>query len=244
VQEPRDLVPAEGAGPVIGFQRWDSLLFLHWCVPVSALRPLVPRRLGIDTFAGNAYLSMTPFTVVGARVRFLPRVPGVSTFHELNARTYVRLEGGEPGIWFFSLDAASAVAAALARATLRLPYFPARISRSAAGDELRFTSERRPRALLRGSFSASWRIDGSARTAAPGTLEHFLVERYQLFSRAIAGKLWRGPVTHLPWPLQRVRDLRLEQTVDEADGLPKLGEPDLAQYSEGVDVEFLPFVLV
>ena len=41
-----------------------------------------------------------------------------------------------------------------------------------------------------------------------------------------------------------MRDLRLEQTIDVADGLPKLGEPDLAQYSEGVDVEFFPFLLV
>ena len=234
----------EGGAPVIGYQRWDSLLFLHWRVPVAALRPLVPGRLEIDTFEGNAYVTLTPFTVVGARLRFLPRLPGVSTFHELNARTYVRLEGGEPGIWFFSLDAASAVAAAIARVSLRLPYFAARMSRSRTADQLRFASERLPRAILRGSFEASWRVEGSSSSASPDTLQHFLVERYQLFSRAILGKLWRGPVAHRPWPLQAVRDLRLEQTIDVADGLPKLGEPDLAQYSEGVDVEFLPFLLV
>src|SRR5690349_17005114 len=105
---------------VVGYQRWADLLFLHWKVPVERLRPLIPERLAIDTFEGEAYVSATPFTVEGARLRGLPHLPGVTRFHETNLRTYVRL-GEVAGVWFFSLEAASPLAVAGAR-MMRLPY--------------------------------------------------------------------------------------------------------------------------
>src|SRR4051812_6401634 len=108
------------SAPVIGFQRWDKLLFLHWELPPESLRPLVPSRLDLDTFEGRAFVSVPPFAVRGGRVRGAPPVPGLSDFHEINVRTYVHLGGEDPAVWFFSLDAASAVAAAIARASLRL----------------------------------------------------------------------------------------------------------------------------
>ncbi len=42
-------------------------------------------------------------------------------------RTYVHRRGRDPGVWFFSLDAANPVAVAIARATFGLPYFHARM---------------------------------------------------------------------------------------------------------------------
>src|SRR3979411_64776 len=93
-------------GPVIGFQRWDRLLFLHFEVPHESLRALVPSRLALDACGGRAFVSVPPFTVVGARLRGAPPLPGISQFHELNVRTYVR-NGEDRAVWFFSLDAAS-----------------------------------------------------------------------------------------------------------------------------------------
>src|SRR5689334_19227991 len=110
------------SGPVIGYQRWDQLAFLHWVVPQEVLRPLIHPRLALDTWEGRAYVSVVPFTLVGGRLRGLPPLPGASTFLELNVRTYVTLEGKDPGVWFFSLDAASALAVAGARASIGLPY--------------------------------------------------------------------------------------------------------------------------
>jgi len=223
---------------VIGYQRWDRLLFLHFEVREEALRALVPPRLELDTYEGRAFVTLAPFTVKGARLRGMPMLPGTSRFHELNVRTYVR-QGDDRGVWFFSLDAASAAAVAIARASLRLPYCYARMQRMDDGASFRYDSVRvvpGPQA----TFSGSWTVRGTAAPAKPGTLPHFLAERYLLFSRAVFGRLFRMQVRHAPWPLQPVEDLRFAETLAQADGVPALGPAVLVQYSEGVDVELFP----
>ena len=57
----------------------------------------------------------------------LPSVPGLSSFHETNVRTYVHRAGCDPGVWFFSLDAANRLAVLAARTTFHLPYYHARM---------------------------------------------------------------------------------------------------------------------
>ena len=94
-------------------QRWAELGFLHWPVPVAALRDLIPRALTVDTHEGQAYVGVVPFTVTGARPMLMPPLPWVSDFHEVNVRTYVHLDGADPGVWFFSLDASNPVVVAL-----------------------------------------------------------------------------------------------------------------------------------
>ena len=223
--------------PRVGFQRWDKLLFLHWELPPDVLRPLVHPRLGLDTFDGRAFVSITPFTVRGARLRGFPALPALSDFHEVNVRTYVHLGGEDPAVWFFSLDAASAVAAAIARASLRLPYCYSRISRGEAGGRLTYEAARILPVGPAG-LSAAWTVVGEASPAGPGSLEHFLAERYLLFSRAFRQKLFRMQVHHAPWPLRPVKELDVAQTLSTADGLPPLRGTPLSQYSEGVDVDF------
>jgi uncharacterized protein YqjF (DUF2071 family) len=118
----------------IGYQRWHEILFVHWSVPMSVVGPLVDSRLDIDTSEGDlAWITETPFTLVGGRLRGLPPLPKVSTFHELNLRTYVHLRGREPGVWFFTLDAASRLASMLARAVMALPYHPSHMHRWSEG---------------------------------------------------------------------------------------------------------------
>jgi uncharacterized protein len=230
---------------VIGYQRWHSLLFLHFEVSADLLQPLLPDRLSVDTFEGKAYVSLTPFTVVGARLALLPRLPGLSTFHELNARTYVRLEDHDPGVWFFSLDTTNPLAAVIARLAVRLPYFYARVERNCAGTRHRYRCKRHTMGLSHpATFVASWETSTQVACAKSGSLEHFLTERYTLFSRAFKRKLWLGRVRHPKWPLQSVRNLRLLQSIDLGDGLPRLAGETLALYSRGVDVRFLPFHLV
>src|SRR5690349_10834684 len=109
------------AGPPAGYQHWRRLFFAHWRVDPARLRPLVPASLSIDDYDGQAYVSLTPFMVQAARPFGAPPALGLS-FPETNVRTYVRLERGEPGIYFLSLDAASLVAVGGARVSLGLPY--------------------------------------------------------------------------------------------------------------------------
>lgn len=231
------------SAPVIGFQRWDKLLFLHWEVAPELLRPLVPPRLDLDTFEGRAFVTITPFTVRGARLRGAPLLPGLSEFHEINVRTYVHLGGEDPAVWFFSLDAASALAAAIARASLRLPYCYARIERRIEGARHGYEVTRVV-PFAPATLSSSWTVAGPATPARPGTLESFLAERYLLFSRAFGRKLFRLQVHHAPWPLQPVERVEVSQTLAAADAVPLLRGAPLAQYSDGVDVEFfLPTIV-
>jgi uncharacterized protein len=221
--------------PVIGYQRWHDILFLHWSVSPAAIRPLVDPRLEIELAGSDAWVSLTPFTLRDARVRGLPRLPTLTHFHELNLRTYVRA-GGVPGLWFFSLDAASTAAAAIARVSLGLPYFRARMERSASGDRRWYRSERLPPGRRPASFVASWSV--GARTA-DGALDRFLVDRSALYT-TYAGRLLRMRVRHPRWPLEAARVDRLEQTVTRAAGFEVAGPPALAHFSTGVDVELFP----
>jgi len=116
-------------------QKWHDLLFMHWRIPPQTLRPLIPPALDLDIFEGSAWLGIVPFRMTGVRLRATPSIPGLSAFPELNVRTYI-VAGGKPGVWFFSLDAASALAVATARAWFHLPYFRARMSLTARGDEI------------------------------------------------------------------------------------------------------------
>ncbi len=115
------------SGPWIIQQTWNDLLFLHWPVPAESLRPLVPSALPLDTFNGQCWVAVAPFHMTGVRPRWTPPLPGLSAFPELNVRTYVNF-GGKPGVFFFSLDAGSLIAAQAARMTYHLPYFWARMN--------------------------------------------------------------------------------------------------------------------
>src|SRR5688572_29231553 len=176
-------------------QRWAGLGFLHWPVSVAALRDLVPRSLTIDTWEGQAYVGLVPFTVTGARPMLMPPLPWVSDFHEVNVRTYVHQGGGEPGVWFFSLDASNAVVVAAARALFRLPYHHARIEMETRADGIAFRSDR-DRADA--ACALGYEPRGSAKPAAVGTLVHFLVERYILYTES-EGRLWQAQVHHEPY---------------------------------------------
>jgi len=171
-------------------QTWQNLLFAHWRVPHDLLRPHVPERLELEQHDGSAWIGLTPFRIAGLRLRGALPLPLLSSFYELNCRTYVR-GAGRPGIWFFSLDASSRGAVAAARRTYRLPYRHARIE--ADGGSFRADTEGG------GSFHARYHGIGVPAPAAPATLEDFLVERYCLY--AAHGKL-RAEIHHAPWPMQ------------------------------------------
>lgn len=219
------------------YQSWGKLLFMHWQMPLEALRPLIPERLAIDTFKGDAWISLTPFTIWDARPIFTPPLPWLSDFHELNVRTYVHLDG-VPGVWFFSLDANSLVAVMAARTFFRLPYHNASISLEQEGDTIIYASTReggaRPAAL-----NATWTVGADLPAAEPGSLEFFLVERYCLYTSGNEN-LYRCRIFHQPWPLQQANLLTYQTSLFEADGLPTPVDEPLLQCGGPVHVEVWP----
>lgn len=180
---------------------WRDLLFAHWSVPAALLRGLIPAPLTVDTYDGTAWLGVVPFRMTGVRPRMVPSLPWISSFAELNVRTYVTI-GGRPGVWFFSLDAANPLAVRAARAGFHLPYFDARMRCEAVGDGIRYTSERTHRGAAPAALRAEYRPTGPVYQSEPGTLEHWLTERYCLYAANRAGRVFRGEIMHAPWPLQ------------------------------------------
>jgi uncharacterized protein len=209
-------------------QTWDDLLFAHWTVPIEALRAHLPDELEVDTFDGDAYVGLTPFKVENLRVRGLPPVPVLSSFLELNCRTYVSHGGEKPGIWFFSLDASSRFAVEAARRLYKLPYFRAHMTGPPRFSSLRLDAERDH------VWESSYRPTGTPAPAGAGTLEHFLAERYCLYTVDEEGALHRAEIHHPPWPLQGANAEVVKNTVPP-DGLEVSGEPHL-MYSARQDV--------
>ena len=137
--------------------------------------------------------------------RFCPDIPGVSAFPELNVRVYVEV-GGVGGVYFFSLDATQALAIWGARTFFRLNYLKAQMAVEhegpAAGDAVRYRAVRVDDRGHAASFQARYGPTGPAFTSTPGSLEHFLTERYCLYVVDGNGKARRGHIQHAPWPLQ------------------------------------------
>jgi uncharacterized protein YqjF (DUF2071 family) len=181
-------------------QRWHELLFAHWPMPVSAVRALIPARLTLDTFEGQAWLGVIPFHMSGVRLRGTPALPFVSAFPELNVRTYV-VCGEKRGAWFFSLDAGNALAVAVARAWFHLPYYRARMRVTRDGDWIEYRSERTHSGAPAAELALRYRPRGTAREPEPGSLEHWLTERYCLYAVDGHGQMFRGEIHHPAWKL-------------------------------------------
>ena len=182
---------------------WHDLLFAHWRIDAAVLRPHGPMPLSIETFDGSAWIAVVPFRMARVRARFMPPLPLLSAFPELNLRTYVT-HGGRAGVWFFSLDAAQPLAVRVARRGFSLPYFDAEMRCALRTDGgVEYSSERTHRGVVPASLRCSYRPVGAPFRALQGSLEHFLCERYSLFARDRKGRILRGDIEHEPWPLQR-----------------------------------------
>jgi uncharacterized protein len=224
-------------------QTWGKLLFLHWSLPPERLRPLIPARVAIDTFAGDAWIGLTPFTMWGIRPTFFPSIPWLSESHELNVRTYVHVDG-VPGVWFLSLDASNLLAVFGARWGYELPYFWARMTLHEAGPKVQFASHRIHRGERTADFEAVWTRGEVLPEAEPGTLAFFLLERYCLYTTR-GSDVYRARIAHRPWPLCRATLSSFSSTMFAVHSLPTpAGEPLLHGQAEPLHVEVWPPQLV
>jgi uncharacterized protein len=231
--------------PVLLHQNWHHLLFLHWEVPAIELQQLLPIGLTVDTFEGKAYVGLVPFTLTGVRPILTPPLPWISSFHEINVRTYVHRNGRDPGVWFFSLDASSTIAVAAARAAYKLAYFHSEIEFGVDSGALPWIDFRSRRTDPRGTTPAGAHvqyrpIEGPATAATPGTLEHFLIERYILYAQDEQRQLHRARVHHQPYPVQRAEVGAFEETLIWAAGIKRAEQPAYRHYASEVNVKVYP----
>ncbi|MFO1492219.1 MAG: DUF2071 domain-containing protein [Kiritimatiellia bacterium] len=212
-------------------QSWLDLGFLHYRVRAGELAGRIPPGLDLQEFDGTAWVSAVPFRMAGVMWGRLPSFPPFSSFPELNLRTYVT-DGQKAGVWFFSLDADCAPVVWGGRHIYHLPYFSARMSQRRRGEGFDFTSARRGADVR---FEASYAGSGDVFLARPGSFEHWVAERYCLYS-LVRGRLTRVEVHHAPWPLRRAEaEVRVNNLLAAA-GLIPLDTPPVCHATAGVDV--------
>jgi len=212
-------------------QSWHNLLFAHWRVDERLLRPLIPPAFDVDTFNGSAWLGIVAFTMTNVATRPLPALPWLSSFPELNVRTYVRPRDGKRGVFFFSLDAARTLAVLAARVMVSLPYHPAAMRVARDGSAFRYRSRRWGGAA---EFEATYEPTGPPAVPARGTLEFFLTERYCLYHLDLLGRPSRLEIHHAPWQLQPARAEIARNTMADAVGV-RLEGPPLLHFAQRQD---------
>ena len=214
-------------------QTWNHLLFAHWPVAIDRLRAAVPRFLELDLFANEAWLSVTPFRVTDSTPRGIPPLPVVSAFDEINVRTYVVYDG-IPGVYFFSLDANSAMAVGGASTLFHLPYFLADIHADDRRSQLSFRSRRRRSDGA--EFDAQYSPAGAIFQPKAGTLEYFLTERYCLYTQDSSAHAYRVDIHHAPWELQPAEAQLGGNTMADAAGFRLPSMAPLLHYARRQDV--------
>jgi uncharacterized protein YqjF (DUF2071 family) len=224
-------------------QQWVDLLFAHWPIPAESMRALLPSQLTLDTWDGMAWLSIVPFRMQGVRPRWLPAVPWLSKFPEINVRTYVKVRDRgveKTGVVFFSLDATNPVAVSLARSGYKLPYYTAQGSLEERGGTYTYRSRRTHRQAPAAEFIGSYRPTGDISPSTAGTFDAWLTERYALYTLGSRGQVLIGEIHHLPWPLQPATAEIEVNTLAQAGklSLPKL--PPVLQFARHLDVFIWP----
>ena len=213
-------------------QAWNDLLFAHWPVAREELRALVPSFLALDLFDNQAWLTISPFRLSDLRPRGIPSLPGLSSFDEINVRTYV-VHDGRPGIYFFSLDANSTLAVSGASALFHLPYFLARIRVEIDRGSIAYVGRRvtNPAARLEARYAPA----GPPFEPAPATLDYFLTERYCLYTQGAAAA-YRVEIQHRPWRLQAAEAEISVNTMADVAGIRLASTPPLLHFARRQDV--------
>ncbi|MEW9677729.1 DUF2071 domain-containing protein [Lentibacillus sp. L22] len=186
-------------GPWMMTQTWENVLFLHWPVAKKELQDHIPSGLDLDTYDGNAWISIIPFRVRRMRLRNTPRVPYFHTFLELNVRTYVKYRGIS-GVYFFSLDASKAHAVFGAR-MVTLPYFYAKMNMKKRHHTFFYESHRIGSDAV---FKGSYQPTGEAFYPQKDSLNYWLAERYFLWTQKHR-KLYQAGIHHLPWKMKQAQ---------------------------------------
>jgi uncharacterized protein len=202
-------------------------------LPVDAVRAVVPASLELDTWDGLAWVGLVPFRMQEIRAAWMPRATGLN-FLETNLRTYVH-HRGQPGVFFFSLEASSWIAVRAARIGWGLPYFFAQMQSRRDGARLEYSSVRSRAGSAR--LDVKWELGEVLGPSRPGSLEFFLLERYLLYAER-GGRLKQGQVHHPPYPAQRATLSHLDEGLLGASGIARPpGSPAAVHCAEGVDVE-------
>ena len=227
-------LPEQRVERPLALMRWEAVSFVHWAYDPALVVRLVPPHLELDLFEERAWVGIVSFFMADVRLRGTPPVPRLSTFPEINVRTYVRGPDGNDGLLFLTLEA-SRLPMMLADPAVGIAYRWAAMRITCNGDQVEYRTRRR------------WPPDLAARSAhdvevgealAPGQLtefDHYLTGRWRAYSHR-RGQLFSTPVHHQPWPLHAARLAAIDDGLITACGLSApAGEP-VVHYAPAVHV--------
>lgn len=175
------------------YQEWHDVLFAHWKVPVKQIEELLPSGLKPDLFRGEAWISMTAFTIKGLRYYLFPSFPALSDFLEIDMRTYV-IRNGKPGIYFLSLESHKKGSTLMARMSTGLNYI-----NSVIRHEPDYYESENPQK----KFYLRVRYKPGEFITDKTDLDKWLIERYSLFHE-LSGNIFCNDIHHYAWPLKKV----------------------------------------
>ena len=147
---------------------------------------------------------------------------------------------GDPGVYFFDLDAGDRVGVRIARSVFQLPYYRAEMDIQTSGSgrdrEVRFGSRRTSADAPPAAFDATCGPGGSFSTPDPGSGAALLTERYRFYATDDDGRVYHGDIDHEPWSLAPGRAEIRENGLFEANGFEEpAGEP-LLQFAAPITV--------
>lgn len=225
--------PSQSSLPWVLFMTWRDLLFASWRVPMDVIRAKVPPELEIDTFQGDAWVSMVPMAVTGMHFRGVPEIPGLTSLRELNLRTYVK-RGNKGGVYFLSIECPAVASDWMANHFFGVPYLEANIATYNDGATYQYASERTQPNAPPAAFFGTFEPVGEAAGPAPGSLEQWLVERYCLYF-VKNGTVYRGDIHHADWELQSADAQIAVNTIPKASGLDLAAKPDHLAFCSRTD---------
>ncbi|MUK87998.1 hypothetical protein GMD78_06245 [Ornithinibacillus sp. L9] len=182
--------------PWLVMQKWEKLLFLHWPLSTEKVKRHLPTDLELDTYNGEAWMSMVAFKVNDMRFRRIPLPPYFKSSLQLNVRTYVK-RNGVRGVYFFQIDTnhlPTVIGARLAT----LPYSYAKMSMVEKEGEVTFSSSRKEE---ESGWNIQYSVAEEKETLEKGSISHWLLERYFLWTFT-NGKLYAGAIHHKQWKVQ------------------------------------------
>ena len=214
---------------------WSEVSFVHWPFDPASVQALLPKPLQVDVMDGAAWVGLVPFHCT-IRPPSSPRVPWVSSFEEMNVRTYVRGPDEVPGVWFITLDAARLGAVLVARWSYGLNYFWSKMDFSRVGNVVTYSARRRwpkPAAAV-GTLALEVGSQIAGHEMTP--LDDFLTGRWSFYGRLSGRRLYRGQIEHEPWKLERAGLLHCDPGLLEACGLPTPDGEPILHHAQSVDV--------
>jgi len=220
--------------PWIMTQEWHDVLFLHWPVSPEAVREHIPSELELDLYGDMAWIGVVFFRVKGNRLRFIPSVPGMSSFLEVNVRTYVTYKG-RAGVHFFSLDANHPLIVKMTTTGNFLPYRKAEISLKRRKKIFTLQSRR----LHENNFPETLRtsFEPIPYPIESTHFEKWLTERYHMWTKP-ENQLVRVDIRHSPWILQNVTGTIYENSMASFINSNFKEKRPLAHYSEKKKARF------